>query len=139
MNDFHKDNDGLWWFATVGKGNKERQIAVSDTMLAALKRWRKFLGLSALSTPADGLPLLPLHRGQGPMANTRHIRNIVQECFDKAIQSLANQQQAEEADSLMNATVHWLRHTGISEDVKTSTSETMPDIAPAPLLTSMLI
>jgi len=28
MNDFHKDHDGLWWFTTVGKGNKERQIAV---------------------------------------------------------------------------------------------------------------
>jgi len=41
MNDFHKDHDGLWWFTTVGKGNKKRQIAVSDTMLAALKRWRK--------------------------------------------------------------------------------------------------
>lgn len=38
MNDFHKDHDGLWWFTTVGKGNKERQIAVSDTILAALRR-----------------------------------------------------------------------------------------------------
>ena len=129
MNDFHKDNDGLWWFTTVGKGNKERQIAVSDTMLAALKRWRKFRGLSALPTPADDLPLLPLHRGQGPMANTTHIRNIVQECFDKAIRSLATQQQAEEADSLMDATVHWLRHTGISEDVKTRPREHVRDDA----------
>ena len=34
MNDFHKDHEGRWWFTTVGKGNKERQIAVSDTMLA---------------------------------------------------------------------------------------------------------
>lgn len=24
MNDFHKDQDGRWWFTTVGKGNKER-------------------------------------------------------------------------------------------------------------------
>jgi len=129
MNDFHKDNDGLWWFTTVGKGNKERQIAVSDTMLVALKRWRKFRGLSVLPTPADDLPLLPLHRGQGPMANTTHIRNIVQVCFDKAIQSLATQQHVEEADSLMDATVHWLRHTGISEDVKTRPREHVRDDA----------
>lgn len=129
MNDFHKDNDGLWWFTTVGKGNKERQIAVSDTMLAALKRWRKFRGLSVLPTPADDSPLLPVHRGQGPMANTTHIRSIVQDCFDKAIQSLVAQQQTEEAESLMGATVHWLRHTGISEDVKTRPREHVRDDA----------
>lgn len=129
MNDFHKDNDGLWWFTTVGKGNKERQIAVSDTMLAALKRWRKFRGLSVLPTPADDSPLLPVHRGQGPMANTTHIRNIVQTCFDQAIQSLVAQQQTEEAESLMGATVHWLRHTGISEDVKTRPREHVRDDA----------
>ncbi len=129
MNDFHKDNDGLWWFTTVGKGNKERQIAVSDTMLAALKRWRKFRGLSVLPTPADDSPLLPVHRGQGPMANTTHIRPIVQDCFDQAIQSLVAQQQTEEAESLMGATVHWLRHTGISEDVKTRPREHVRDDA----------
>ena len=129
MNDFHKDQDGLWWFTTVGKGNKERQIAVSDTMLAALKRWRKFRGLSVLPTPADDSPLLPLHRGQGPMANSTHIRNVVQGCFDRAIQNLAAQDQREEAESLMDATVHWLRHTGISDDVKIRPREHVRDDA----------
>jgi integrase len=66
MSDFHKDHDGLWWFTTVGKGNKERQIAVSDTMLAALKRWRKYQDLTALPTPADTTPLLPLHVARAP-------------------------------------------------------------------------
>lgn len=41
MCDFHRDHDGNWWFITVGKGNKKRQIAVSDAMLKALKRYRK--------------------------------------------------------------------------------------------------
>jgi integrase len=129
MNDFHKDHDGLWWFTTVGKGNKERQIAVSDTMLAALKRWRKFQGLSVLPSPADNSPLLPLHRGQGPMGNTTHIRDIVQKCFDNAIQTLNDRGLAEEAESLMDATVHWLRHTGISEDVKIRPREHVRDDA----------
>lgn len=129
MNDFHKDQDGLWWFTTVGKGNKERQIAVSDTMLAALRRWRKFRGLSVLPTPADDSPLLPLHRGQGPMANSTHIRNVVQGCFDRAIQNLGAQDQREEAESLMDATVHWLRHTGISDDVKIRPREHVRDDA----------
>ena len=53
MNDFRKDNDNNWWFTVVGKGNKEREIAVSDSMLQALKRWRTHLNLSPLPSPAD--------------------------------------------------------------------------------------
>ena len=129
MDDFHRDHDGLWWFTTVGKGNKERQIAVSDAMLAALKRWRKFLGLTALPSPADDSPLLPVHRGQGPMSSTTHIRSIVQGCFDQAIQHLAAQDHPEEAEAMMDATVHWLRHTGISDDVKIRPREHVRDDA----------
>ncbi|MCP5018048.1 MAG: site-specific integrase, partial [Ketobacter sp.] len=129
MNDFNKDHDGLWWFTTVGKGNKERQIAVSDTMLAAFKRWRKFLGLSVLPSPADDSPLIPVHRGKGPLSNTTHIRSIVQTCFDHAIQRLDLDDMAEEAESLMDATVHWLRHTGISDDVKIRPREHVRDDA----------
>ena len=129
MNDFHKDHDGLWWFTTVGKGNKERQIAVSDTMLTTLKRWRKSMGLTALPSPADDAPLLPVHRGQGAMSSTTHIRSIVQGCFDQAIQQLVAQDQPEEADAMMDATVHWLRHTGISDDVKIRPREHVRDDA----------
>jgi integrase len=129
MNDFHKDHDGLWWFTTVGKGNKERQIAVSDTLLEALKRWRKYQGLSALPTPADNTPLFPLHRGKGALGNTTHVRNIVQACFNRAIERLAEQGHQEEAEAMMDATVHWLRHTGISEDVKTRPREHVRDDA----------
>ena len=129
MNDFHKDHDGLWWFTTVGKGNKERQIAVSDTMLAALKRWRKYLGLTARPSPADDSPLLPVHRGQGAMSSTTHIRAIVQDCFDQAIARLAKQGHNEEAEAMMDATVHWLRHTGISDDVKIRPREHVRDDA----------
>lgn len=129
MDDFHRDHDGLWWFTTVGKGNKQRQIAVSDAMLAALKRWRKFLGLTALPSPADDSPLLPVHRGQGPMSSTTHIRSIVQGSFDQAIQRLAAQEQPEEAEAMMDATVHWLRHTGISDDVKIRPREHVRDDA----------
>ncbi len=129
MLDFARDNDGNWWFTTVGKGNKLRQIAVSDTMLSALKRWRAHLGLSALPSPADQSPLLPKSRGQGPMQSTNHIRKIVQFCFDTAAHQLQQDGLAEEADTLTEATVHWLRHTGISDDVKIRPREHVRDDA----------
>jgi len=129
MNDFNKDHAGRWWFTTVGKGNKERQIAVSDTMLAALRRWRRFRGLFALPSPADKPPLLPSQRGNKPLSNTTHIRNIVQLCFDRTIESLAEQGLKEEAEAMMDSTVHWLRHTGISEDVRIRPREHVRDDA----------
>ncbi len=129
MNDFHRDHHNLWWFTTVGKGNKERQIAVSDTMLKALERWRQFLGLTPLPSLADQSPLLPKIRGKGPISNTTYIREIVQACFDRAIIQLRQLNLIDEADQLMEATVHWLRHTGISEDVKIRPREHVRDDA----------
>lgn len=129
MNDFSKDSDGYWWFTTVGKGNKERQIAVSDAMLDSLIRWRRFLGLTPLPSAADNSPLLPKMRGNGPLTNTAPIRRLIQECFDLAIIRLRKNNQIEEANVLCEATVHWLRHTGISEDVKIRPREHVRDDA----------
>ncbi len=129
MNDFQKDQDGLWWFTTVGKGNKERQIAVSDDMLITLRRWRTFLSLTPLPSPSDNSPLLPKIRSKDPLSDLSHIRDIVQGCFDRAIEELNQQGEKDEADSLMEATVHWLRHTGISDDVKIRPREHVRDDA----------
>lgn len=129
MNHFAKDSHGQWWFTTVGKGNKERLIAVSDEMLESLIRWRKCLGLPPLPSPADTSPLIPKIRGTGPMSDTAPIRRIVQGCFDLAVATLRKNNQIEEADSLVPATVHWLRHTGISEDVKIRPREHVRDDA----------
>ena len=129
MNDFAKDNNGSWWFTTVGKGNKERQVAVSEAMLESLIRWRRFLGLSPLPSPADNSPLIPRIRGNGPMSDTAPLRRLVQLCFDRAAEELRRKGQVEEADNLGAATVHWLRHTGISEDVKLRPREHVRDDA----------
>lgn len=129
MNDFAKDSHGNWWFTTIGKGNKERQVAVSDAMLASLTRWRLFLGLSPLPSVADNSPLIPKLRGNGPMSDTAPIRRLVQQCFDRAALQLRIDNQLEEAQHLSCATVHWLRHTGISEDVKIRPREHVRDDA----------
>lgn len=129
MQHFYRDHDGNWWFKTVGKGNKERNIAVSNNMLNALKRYRKYLGLSALPSAADKTPLLLKVKGKGPITSTTYIREIVQFCFDEAIKKLKEDKHLEEAESLNEATVHWLRHTGISEDVKRRPREHVRDDA----------
>jgi len=129
MGDFFRDIDGNWWFRTVGKGNKERQIAVSDAMLMALQRYRKSLGLPPLPDIGETRSLLNKIKGKGPISSTRQIRQIVQSCFDAAVERMINDGFKEDAQQLNAATVHWLRHTGISEDVKIRPREHVRDDA----------
>ncbi len=129
MGHFQMDQEGNWWFLTVGKGNKEREISVSDAMLAALKRYRRARGLAPLPAPGEATPLIRKNRGGGGVKSTRQIRRIVRECFDSAVARMREEGFADEADRLAEATVHWLRHTGISEDVKHRPREHVRDDA----------
>ena len=52
------------------------------------------------------------------VTSTRYIRRLVQACFDAAYRCMQADGQETDALELKTATVHWLRHTGISEDVK---------------------
>lgn len=129
MGDFSMDMDGNWWFTTVGKGNKERDITVSNDMLLVLKRYRGTLGLLALPIPGEATPLINKTRGIGPITSTRQIRNIVKYCFDAAIFNMQQDGFIQDAEQLKSATVHWLRHTGISDDVKHRPREHVRDDA----------
>ena len=90
MGDFFNDNENNWWFKTVGKGNKARQIAVSDAMLAALKYYRTtHLNLAPYSLPGEKNPLIShTDNSNAPMTSTRPIRRIAQACFDQAADAL---------------------------------------------------
>ncbi len=129
MGHFQQDQEGNWWFLTVGKGNKEREISVSNAMLDALKRYRQSRELPALPFPGEATPLIHKTRGVGGITSTRQIRGIVQQCFDTAEARMRGEGFVEEAARLSAATVHWLRHTGISEDVKHRPREHVRDDA----------
>ena len=131
MGDFFKDSEGHWWFKTIGKGNKARQIAVSDAMLNALKRYREYyLKLSPLPSLNEHTPLIShLKNSNKPISHDGPIRSLVQSCFDEAADLLQSEGKEEEANGLRVATVHWLRHTGISEDVKHRPREHVRDDA----------
>jgi integrase len=126
MGSFAPDKNGLWWFTTVGKGNKERDIAVPDELMTALKHYRCALGLPPLPSREEPTPLLPKIKGKQGLGS-RQIRNIVQAVFDRAIQVLHQQGKADEAEDLATATVHWLRHTAISSDVESRPREHIRD------------
>lgn len=131
QSDFFQDVDGNWWFRTVGKGNKARQIAVSDAMLEALQHYRKtYLKLPPLPLPGEKFPLVAhVKNDHAPITSVRPIRRLVQQCFDQAADKIESEGDKHEAELLRVATVHWLRHTGISEDVKHRPREHVRDDA----------
>lgn len=116
MNNFAPDKNGLWWYTTIGKGNKLRDVAVPDELMTALKRYRQHLGLNPLPTRGESNPLLPRSRGKNGLGS-RQIRNLVQQVFNRAIVELNATGKTDEAQDLAIATVHWLRHTAISNEV----------------------
>lgn len=118
MNHFYQDSYRNWWFKTVGKGNKSRNIAVNNDMIEALKRWRKHLGLSpVLPTLDDNNHLIPKLRGRGNITDTKSLYLIVQNCFNTAAHKLKLDNKHEEGENLIQASTHWLRHTGISDSI----------------------
>ena len=128
MGDFIPDQSRRWWFHTVSKGNKYRDIAVPDAMLDALRRYRTSLALSPLPLRDEQTPLVPKVRGYGGVG-TRQIRKLVQACFNWAIEAFQAAGKADDAIDLTAATVHWLRHTSISHDVQYRPREHVRDDA----------
>src|SRR3990167_7288835 len=70
-----------------------------------------------------------IKKDKGPITSTSYIRKIIQHCFDRTIERLKKDKFHDEANALLEATVHWLRHTGISEDVKRRPREHVRDDA----------
>lgn len=139
MSDFSRDANGHWWLQVLGKNNKERRIPVSESMLESLVRYRQTRALSPYPEQSDiEVPLVAVIRDDSgrdpslkgkqvkewykyvPVTSTRAIRRLVQRCFDLSYDRMVSEEHVEshEAELLKEATVHWLRHTGISEDIK---------------------
>ena len=129
MSDFFKDTHNRWWFVTLGKGNKEREIAVPKQLLEALIRYRSYLKLSTrLPVRGETTPLIPKYNTLNSIG-LRQLRHTVQASFDLATEALTQQGEIDEADALCAATTHWLRHTAISADVQHRPREHVRDDA----------
>ncbi|MGO3346267.1 MAG: tyrosine-type recombinase/integrase [Marinomonas sp.] len=137
--DFFKDTDGHWWFRTIGKGNQERVIVVSDDVLAALVRYRRILDLPDLPSPTDKTPLI-MSLGNGTWDNekdwfakitsitdTAIMWKLFKKIFSLARSAMIKEGRIDDAYELLCASCHWLRHTGISNDVQVRPIEHVRD------------
>jgi integrase/recombinase XerD len=103
---------GRWWIDVLGKGNKPRRLPVPDEMLYAFRQYREAFGLPAHTARADRMPLVLSSR-------SRTVKRLTDEAAAEALKGIFAEAasaatQAGEADiaaSLRHASVHWLRHS----------------------------
>lgn len=117
MQHFWQDEIGNWWLKIYGKGRKIRDVSVPIQYLDYLKRYRRYRGLTSLPSSSDTAPLVEKIRGQGGMT-TRHLTRLVQEAFDKAYEKMKIEFGEDAALKLLDASTHWLRHTGASMEIE---------------------
>ncbi|MDG3394280.1 site-specific integrase [Vibrio parahaemolyticus] len=128
MSQFRQDpQTGAWsYYIPMSKSQKSRNVAVSDDLLFALKRYRNHLGLSDLPSPRERTPLITRQReakrgsSKGKLnANLgiRQIREIIYATFAKAADIAMENGLIDESHALREMSPHAIRHTGISHDV----------------------
>ena len=122
---FWQDSDGNQWLKVLGKGNKIRDISVPSALFPYIQRYQKY---RASLNPNFGVnsALVAKNRGAGGMTS-RQLRRIVQQGFDLAYEKMRAEGFTDEAKALREATTHWLRHTGASQDIATRPLKHMAD------------
>lgn len=103
---------GKWWWRVIGKGEKEAKIPVNDDLIAALKRYRKFLGLTPLPPPEDTTPLVMSIKGTSGISSNMIYRLIKR--FFAHVSDQAKQRRPETADLYARVSTHWMRHTSLT-------------------------
>jgi integrase/recombinase XerD len=98
---------------------------VPSALLPFIERYRLY---RASLSPSFGInsALVAKNRGTGGMTS-RQLRRIVQDAFDLAYDKMLSEGFGGEASALREATTHWLRHTGASQDIATRPLKHMAD------------
>lgn len=116
MVDFYRDDsDGLWYWRVEGKGQKERDVPVSDELLAEFVAYRRFHGLPDEPGIHEETHLVLSITGKSGLT-PKAVYLIVKEICQRAAEVL-RETNPKKAEKLSHATTHWMRHTSASHFV----------------------
>lgn len=108
IKDFHLEEDG-WMLTVVGKGEKERSVAIPDSAFKAVEYYLNDRGNSGIEYSTSELPLIcQLEDTTLPIVYEtlyKHVKAWLAKSILKA------NLRASEKAKLRDVTTHWLRHT----------------------------
>lgn len=117
---------GCWLLNVMGKGHKERQVAVTDDALEDLKRYRKTRGLSPLPMASEmAIPIIGALRGDARLITTRRVGGIFSDLF-KAADLYLKDINHPLAGSMEGGHAHLLRHTAATRMLREGVP--LPDV-----------
>ena len=112
MGAFYSEGNGRWWLDVLGKGNKPRRLPVPPDMLAAFRQYRLAYGLPPHTTRSDDTPLVLSSRGEARVRITDEAASdALKAIFAEAASAADVMGDADMADTLRQASAHWLRHS----------------------------
>lgn len=126
MGDFVRTDQG-WFLRIIGKGSKERLVAVNSLLLDELTRYRKSWGLTEFPRPGEEFPLVATInvRAQSRSLTPRSIGLIIQELSRAAA---GDCEDAQIRDQIVRMSTHWMRHTNATHRLAAgATLETTQD------------
>lgn len=123
----HPKKKGLWLLHIPNsKGGKKRTIGVPKPVLDGLVRYRTYRGLSPYPAQDERVPIFPRLRAathgrdagivDSPIG-TDAIFEVVKEVYRRAAETMEQMGLFQDADRVRSATIHQLRHTGITHDL----------------------
>jgi site-specific recombinase XerD len=103
---------GRWWWRVIGKGERESKVPVNKDLVTALKRYRKFLGLTPTPAPNDPMPMILSIKGTSGISANMIYRLVKKFFAHVAVQ--AKTRKPESVDLFKRVSTHWLRHTSVT-------------------------
>jgi integrase/recombinase XerD len=104
-------DDGQWWLAVEGKGDKPRRLPVPAELLSMWETYREAFGLLPRTTRDDTTPMVMSSRG-GSLRMTRAAIDSAMKAVLADAAAIASERGDEDlASVLRNASTHWLRHS----------------------------
>lgn len=113
-----EDEEG-YWLHVVGKGGKAARVPLSPRTLEAFDEYRVAFGLPAgRVNPGSAAALLAAVRGAPRGATSATIGHALRNWMQAAAVLAAEAGDVREANALVKATPHWLRHARVSHLLK---------------------
>ncbi len=126
MGDFVRTDQG-WSLRIIGKGHKERLVAVNSILLKELTRYRKSWGLADFPHPGESFPLVASinARARSLTLTPRSIGLLIRDLSRDAAEDCDDAQIRDQIDRM---TTHWMRHTNATHRLAAGASlETTQD------------
>lgn len=124
MGDFRYDASfEVWSLSVLGKGNKLRDVTVTEQLLDELRLYRRqALGQEALPDPDEPTPLVFTINGKGwrdpRTVCSQHLYKLIKTLLAMAAQRATAAAQPHLAKELRQASPHWFRHASITNKLE---------------------